>query len=73
MKVNELIALRSQVLADTYVVVKGYEDGVDDVVDVKLVQIHRDVYKEWYYGKHEIDSTGEVQALLIAGPERSPE
>lgn len=58
---------------DANVIVKGYEEGVDDVIDVRLIQICRDVHKEWYYGKHEIDDTGNIQAVYIAGPERQPE
>ena len=72
MRVNELIALLSQMPADADVVVKGYEEGVDDVVDVTLVQIRRNVHTEWYYGKHAIDNTGDVQAVFIAGPKRQP-
>jgi len=73
MRVNELIVLLSQMPADAEVVVKGYEEGVDDVVDVTLVQIRKGFYKEWYYGKHAIDKAGDVQAVFIAGPERQPE
>jgi hypothetical protein len=73
MKVKELLALLSQMPADADAVVKGYEGGVDDVVDVTLIQIRRDVHKEWYYGKHEIDETGDVQAVIISGPKRQPE
>ena len=73
MKVSELIALLSQILAEVDVVVRGYEVGVNDVVDVKLVQIRRDVNEEWYYGRHAIDDTGDIQAAFIAGRERQPE
>jgi hypothetical protein len=73
MRVHELITVLSMMSQDAVVVVKGYEEGVDDVADVKLVQIHKDVYKEWYYGKHEIDDAGSVQAVFLAGPERQPE
>lgn len=73
MKVNELIALLSQMPADADVVVKGYEEGVDDVIEVTLLQIRRDVHEEWYNGKHEIDDTGDVRAVFLAGPERQPE
>jgi len=73
MKVNELIALLSQMPADADVVVEGYEEGVDDVVDITLVQIRRSVHKEWYYGKHAIDDAADVQAVFIAGPERQSE
>lgn len=73
MKVKELISLLSQMPADADVVVKGYEGGVDDVTDVTLVRILRDVHKEWYYGRHAIDNTSEIQAVFIAGQERQPE
>ena len=73
MRVNELIALLSQMPATAQVVVKGYEGGMDDVADVKLVQIRRDAHEEWYYGRHAIDETGDVQAVFIAGLERQPE
>jgi hypothetical protein len=70
MKVKDLLALLSQMPADVDVVVKGYEGGVDDVVDVKLVKIKKDVHPEWYYGRHEIDEDGDVQAVFIPREER---
>jgi len=73
MKLKELLALLSKMPADADVVVKGYEEGVDDVVEVNLIQIRRDVHSEWYYGKHEVDMGGPVQAVLIVGPKRPPE
>lgn len=73
MKVKELIPLLAQMPAESDVVVRGYENGVDDVIEVTLIQILRDAHKEWYYGKHEIDETGRAQAVLIAGPKRQPD
>jgi hypothetical protein len=70
MKVKDLLALLSQMPADVDVVVKGYEGGMDDVVNVKLVQIKKDVHPEWYYGRHEIDEDGDVQAVFIQREER---
>jgi hypothetical protein len=70
MKVKDLLALLSQMPADADVVVKGYEGGVDDVVNVKLVKIKKDVHSEWYYGRHEIDEEGEVQVVYIQREER---
>ena len=52
------------------IVVKGYEGGVDDIVAVKLVNIKKDVNAEWYYGKHEIDEDGDIQAVFIQREER---
>ena len=73
MRVDELIALLSRMPAGAHVVVKGYEGGVDDVVQIKLVQIRREVHEEWYYGRHAIDDTGNVQAVFLAALERQPE
>lgn len=72
MKVKDLLALLSQMPADVDVVVKGYEGGVDDVVNVKLVNIKKDVHVEWYYGRHEIDEEGGVQAVFVEREERKP-
>ena len=73
MKVKDLLDLLSQMPADVDVVVKGYEGGADDVVNVKLVKIKKDVHTEWYYGRHEIDENGDVQAVYIQREERREE
>jgi hypothetical protein len=71
MKVKDLLALLSQCPPDMDVVVKGYEGGVDDVVEVKVVTIKKNVNAEWYYGRHEVDEDGESQAVFIVGENRS--
>ena len=73
MKVMDLLTLLSEMPADADVVLKGYEGGVDDVLNVKLVKIKKDVHVEWYYGKHEIDESGDVQAVFIQRDEREAE
>ena len=70
MKVKDLLAVLSQMPADVDVVIKGYEGGVDDVVNVKLVKIKKDVHSEWYYGRHEIDEEGDIQVVFIKREER---
>lgn len=70
MKVKDLINLLSQMPAEADVVVKGYEGGVDDVVNVKVVKIKKDAHAEWYYGRHEVDEDGDVQAVFIQREER---
>ena len=73
MKVIDLLTLLSEMPADADVVLKGYEGGVDDVLNVKLVKIKRDVHAEWYYGRHEIDEDGDFQAVFIQREERKTE
>ena len=70
MKVIDLLTLLSQMPSEADVVVKGYEGGVDDVVNVELVKIEKDVHAEWYYGRHEIAEDGDVQAVFIQREER---
>ena len=73
MKVIDLLTLLSEMPADADVVIKGYEGGVDDILNVKLVKIKKDIHAEWYYGKHEIDEAGDIQAVFIQRDEREAE
>ena len=70
MKVKDLLALLTEMPPDVDVIVKGYEGGADDVINVKLVQIKKNVHAQWYYGRHEIDEAGGVQAVVIQREER---
>ena len=70
MKVKDLLTLLSQMPAEADVVVKGYEGGVDDVINVNMVKVKKDVHVEWFYGRHEIDEDGDIQAVLIQREER---
>jgi len=71
MKLKDLLVLLSQLPPDVEVVVKGYEGGLDDVIDVKLVKIKRNVNSDWYYGRHETDDDGDTLAVFIMGENRS--
>lgn len=70
MKVVDLLALLTQMPSEADVVVKGYEGGLDDVVNVSLVKIKKNVNDEWYYGKHAIDEDSDIQAVFIQREER---
>jgi hypothetical protein len=72
MKVKELIMLLSQFPENIDVVVKGYEGGVDDAVDVKQIGIVKNANEEWYYGRHRIDADSDVQAVFIRGENHQP-
>jgi len=56
-KVRKLIEELSKLDPELMVVVRGYEDGVDEVVKCELCNIELDVNKGiWYYGKHNVVS-----------------
>jgi len=73
MKVMDLLTLLSEMPADADVVLKGYEGGLVDVLNMKLVKIKKDTNPDWYYGKHEIDEHGDIQAVFIQRDEREAE
>ena len=70
MKVKDLLNLLSKLPEDADVVAKGYEGGVDDIVNIQLVKLKRNVHAEWYYGRHEIDENGDIEAVFIQREER---
>jgi len=70
MKLRDFLGLLSQLPPDADVVIEGYEGGLDDVVDVKVVKIKKNTNSKWYYGRHEIDEDGDTQAVFIIGEER---
>lgn len=53
MTVNDLIETLKKYDKDTLVAVNGYEGGVTDKIEVKLIDICPNVYNKWYMGEHE--------------------
>jgi len=58
MTVAALIEKLKEMPQDAMVVVRGYEDGVDEVDCIKECEVLTDYYEESYYGAHEIVSDG---------------
>jgi hypothetical protein len=51
--VGELIKELEQFPRETPVLIRGYEEGHNDVKGVSsIVTFYENFYKEWYYGKH---------------------
>ena len=65
MTVKELIEELKNVDPETMVVVRGYEDGVDEVTSILQTRINLNVHPEWYYGDHQESDTGKVQAIYL--------
>jgi len=64
MKVGELIEQLKQVPAELRVVVRGYEDGVDDVNVCERVSISVDGLSGYdYYGMHALASEGKERHI----------
>ena len=68
MNTKELIELLSTLPPDMRVVVRGYEDGVDDVQGFRHTRLILNKNKgTWYYGAHEENNNGEVEAVELWG------
>ena len=70
MKVKELIALLQEKDPEVMVVVRGYEDGVDDVIRLDELQLKLNVNEAWYYGSHEEDPDGDTKAVQLVGGDK---
>lgn len=54
MNVKELIEKLQGYDPELMVIIRGYEDGVNEAEYAAQVKIKLDAFTEWYYGKHEI-------------------
>lgn len=71
MTVAELIEQLKKCPADARVVVEGYEDGFDDLIEVKEILLELNHYEEWYYGEHEESKDGKGEsAIYLKGNRR---
>ncbi|KAM3114629.1 hypothetical protein [Phormidesmis sp. 146-33] len=52
MTIAELIEALSQFDPSTPVVVRGYEGGYNDIIEVEKCSIQLNVNRIWYYGAH---------------------
>jgi len=72
MTITELIEVLRKYPPELQVVVKGYEDGFNDIDTIKQVSIILNANEEWWYGSHadSKDKPGEP-ALLLAGENKN--
>ncbi len=52
MTVDELIQKLSDYPSNFRVIIPGYEDGYNDIIIIKEIEIVPDYHKNWYYGQH---------------------
>lgn len=61
MTASELITELQKLSPDTKVVVRGYEDGYNDILLLKPVRIKRQAVSHWYDGEY--DSSDDEDAI----------
>lgn len=72
MTINELIEILRQFPPEMRVVVKGYEDGFDDIDTIKQVSLILNANEEWWYGAHaDLKEKPGVPALLLSGENKN--
>lgn len=73
MTAQELIQQLKTLTPETKIVVRGYEDGYNDIFKLRPVKIKSREAQEWYYGRYE-DTTKEdaVDAIELFGDAINP-
>ena len=67
MTVKELIAQLSGLPGDSRVLVQGYEDGYDDISDIRSLLVQKQDDPAWYYGKYNSSVGRGEQSILLFG------
>lgn len=65
MKVKELINELQRLDPEFDVVIPGYAGSVDDIANIEVVSLRRDVNTAWYYGRHEVNRSQPASVVLI--------
>jgi hypothetical protein len=72
MTASELINELQKLLPETKIIVRGYEDGYNDILQLKPVKIKRKADSSWYEGEYE-DNPDEdaVTAINLFGENKN--
>ncbi len=72
MTASELINELQKLSPDTTIVVRGYEDGYNDILQLKLLKIKRIAESHWYEGEYEdSDDEDAVTAINLFGENKN--
>lgn len=64
----ELIQHLQTLPSETKIVVRGYEDGYNDILELKQVKIKLRENQEWFYGEYEkSDAADTIVAIDLFG------
>lgn len=73
MTAYELIRQLQTLPADTKVVVRGYEDGYNDVLKLKPVKIKHNTTAPWYSGEYQdSEDVDAMDAVNLYGENQNP-
>ena len=68
MTARELILQLQAVSPETKVLIRGYEEGYNDIQQIKIVKIKEELHPEWYNGKYSESQTEDaIDAIELYG------
>lgn len=73
MTVQELISQLQDLPPNTKVVVRGYEGGYNDILNLKEIKIKTNPDAYWYDGKYELSNEANaIEAVDLFGENQNP-
>jgi hypothetical protein len=74
MTAKELIILLQELPPEIKVVIRGYEEGYNDIRQLKPVKLKEDMNAKWYYGEYyKDDSEHSIDAIELYGENKNQE
>lgn len=71
MTAKELIVKLQALPPDTKIVVRGYEDGYNDIKELNALKLKREINSKWYYGEYSKDNSQEsFDAIELFGEKK---
>jgi hypothetical protein len=74
MNAKELIELLKNFPPDQKVVIRGYEDGFNDIQELRKVSVVYQPNSKWYYGEYALsDKPSAIEAIELFGENKNEE
>jgi hypothetical protein len=74
MTAKELIEELGKIPPETRIVIRGYEDGFNDISQFRKVKIISNPEAQWYYGEYaSSEEQGAIEAIELFGENKNSE
>ena len=74
MTAEMLINLLRELPPEMKIVVRGYEEGYNDISQLKKIKLRHDAESKWYYGEYfKANSDGTTDAVELFGENKNEE
>ncbi len=74
MTAKELIILLQELPPEIKVVIRGYEEGYNDIQQLKPLKLRKMIDAKWYYGEYtKTDTAYSIDAVDLYGENKKPE